>query len=148
MQMEFDGVRQPNTQYVLSLSYGKDSMASIHVIRDVLNWPLDRIVTAQVWATDSIPADLPPMYEFKEQADKIIKERYGIDVEHFCATRKIQAERETEDGGSHSQKFTYERGFYNKMRSGKFVGNIYGFPKTTAGWCKKLKVNTLREVDL
>lgn len=30
-----------------------------------LGWPLDRIVTAEVWATDTILADLPPMVEFK-----------------------------------------------------------------------------------
>ena len=48
-----------------------------------LGWPLDRIVTADVWATDTIPADLPPMVEFKKKADRIIKERWGIEVEHF-----------------------------------------------------------------
>lgn len=48
-------------QYVASLSYGKDSLAMLHVITDVLHWQLDRIVTADVWATDTIPADLPPM---------------------------------------------------------------------------------------
>lgn len=45
------------------------------------------IVHAEVWATDTIPADLPPMVEFKSKADKIIKQRYGIDVEHICAVR-------------------------------------------------------------
>ena len=29
--MWFDGIRQPNTQYVLSLSYGKDSTVFIGV---------------------------------------------------------------------------------------------------------------------
>lgn len=77
-------------QYIASLSYGKDSLAMIHVIRDVLDWPLDRIITAEVWATDTIPADLPPMVEFKEKADKAILERWGIKVEHFCATRSFQ----------------------------------------------------------
>lgn len=44
---------------------------------ELLGWKIDRIVTAEVWATDTIPADLPPMIEFKKKADKIIKERYG-----------------------------------------------------------------------
>lgn len=65
------------TEYVLSLSYGKDSLACLEAIR-LLGYPLDRIITAEVWATDTIPADLPPMVEFKEKADKIIKERYMI----------------------------------------------------------------------
>jgi len=76
--------RKPNTQYVASISYGKDSLAMLEAIK-ILGYPLDRIVTAEVWATDDIQADLPPMVEFKDKADKIIKERYGIDVEHFCA---------------------------------------------------------------
>lgn len=44
---------------ILSLSYGKDSTACLWAIRE-LGWPLDRIVTADVWATDMIPADPPP----------------------------------------------------------------------------------------
>ena len=78
--------REPNTEYILSLSYGKDSIACLEAIR-LLGYPLDRIVHAEVWATDTIPADLPPMVEFKKKADKIILERYGIQVEHICAMR-------------------------------------------------------------
>ena len=72
--------------YVLSLSYGKDSLACLGAIKH-LGLPLDRIVHAGVWATDAIPADLPPMVEFKAHADKIIKQRYGIEVEHICALK-------------------------------------------------------------
>lgn len=49
-----------NTRHILSLSYGKDSLACLEAIRQ-LGWPLDGIVHAEVWATDTIPADLPPM---------------------------------------------------------------------------------------
>lgn len=73
-------------QYVLSLSYGKDSLACLGAI-EKLGWPLDRIVHAEIWATDTISADLPPMLEFKHKADAIIKERYGIEVEHLSAIR-------------------------------------------------------------
>ena len=51
-------------EYILSLSYGKDSLACLGAIEQ-LSWPLDRIVHAEVWATDTIPADLPPMVEFR-----------------------------------------------------------------------------------
>lgn len=78
--------REANTEYILSLSYGKDSIACLEAIKQ-LGYPLDRIVHAEVWATDTIPADLPPMVKFKEYADKIIEERYGIKVEHICAVR-------------------------------------------------------------
>lgn len=81
------------TQYVLSLSYGKDSLACLGAIEQ-LNLPLDRIIHAEVWATDDIPADLPQMIEFKKKADKIIKDRWGIEVEHIYATKR-ERERET-----------------------------------------------------
>lgn len=71
-------------QHILSLSYGKDSLACIEAVKQ-LDLPLDRIIHAEVWATDTIPADLPPMVEFKKKADAIIKERYGITVEHVAA---------------------------------------------------------------
>lgn len=87
--------REPNTEYVLSLSYGKDSLACLGAIEE-LGWPLDRIIHAEVWATDDIPADLPPMVSFKVHADKIIRERYGVEVEHQCAVRN-------------GEKLTYEK---------------------------------------
>lgn len=46
------------TQHVLSLSYGKDSLACLGAI-EKLGWPLDRIIHAEVWATSTIPADPP-----------------------------------------------------------------------------------------
>lgn len=85
--------RLPNTQYVLSLSYGKDSIACLEAIK-LLGLPLDRIVHAEVWATEDIHADLPPMVAFKEKADRIILDRYGIRVEHICATKQVERERE------------------------------------------------------
>ena len=71
-------------QRVLSLSYGKDSLACLGAIEQ-LGLPLDRIVHAEVWATDTIQADLPPMVAFKAEADAIIKERWGggFKVEHY-----------------------------------------------------------------
>ena len=66
--------KQVKPQYILSLSYGKDSLACLGAIEQ-LGWPLDRIVHAEVWATETIPADLPPMVEFKAKADEIIKKR-------------------------------------------------------------------------
>lgn len=124
--------REPNTQYVLSLSYGKDSLACLGAI-EKLGWPLDRIVHAEIWATDTISADLPPMVEFKAIADKTIKERWGIEVEHICAMR----------GG---EQDTYEKRFYALLERGKFVGTIKGFPLVRGGWCKHLKYGN--EVDL
>ena len=116
-------------QRVLSLSYGKDSLACLGAIEQ-LGLPLDRIVHAEVWATDTIQADLPPMVEFKAKADAIIKERWGFEVEHFHSK------------AYGTEKFTYEKGFYRlKGEKSYRSGTITGFPFTGAAWCNsKLKM--------
>lgn len=110
-------------EHILSLSYGKDSLACLFAI-EKLGWPLDRIVHAEVWATDTIPADLPPMVEFKEKADAVIKERWGIEVEHVCSMT------------------TYEELFYripDKRKRGNtsFHGKCRGFPFQKGAWCQR-----------
>lgn len=71
-------------EHILSLSYGKDSIACLGTIEE-LRLPLDRIVHAEVWATKTIHGDFPEMVQFKEKADKIIFDKYGIVVEHLKA---------------------------------------------------------------
>ena len=121
------------TEHILSLSYGKDSLACLGAI-EKLGWPLDRIVHAEVWATDTIPADLPPMVEFKAKADRIIKERWGIEVEHVCAMQ---------DG----KKLTYQDVFYRarkSARNGNTLHKMYGWPFQKGQWCNdRLKVGVL-----
>lgn len=126
--------REPNTEYVLSLSYGKDSLACLGAIEE-LGWPLDRITHAEVWATDDIPADLPPMVDFKVKADQIIKERFGIEVEHLCATRN-------------GEKLTYEKLFYHipkRKDGGNFSETSFaGFPYQKGAWCNdRLKTRVI-----
>ena len=105
-------------EHVLSLSYGKDSRACLGAIEE-LGWTLDRIVHAEVWATDTIPADLPPMVEFKAKADKIIKERWGIEVEHVSGEKNFQDV------------------FYRVRRTTAKTapGKIRGWPMTLGAWC-------------
>lgn len=117
-------------EHILSLSYGKDSLACLGAI-EKLGWQLDRIIHAEIWATDTIPADLPPIIEFKKKADKIIKERYGITVEHIRSDH------------------TYEELFYRIITSPKSInaGKIYGFPMIKGAWCNSnLKVSTLNKL--
>ena len=124
-------------EHILSLSYGKDSLACLGAI-EKSGWPLDRIVHAEVWATDTIPADLPPMVEFKAKADKVIKDRWGIEVEHVYAT----------DNGA---KLTFERIFYRKRKSSRSDKPIlprYGWPYQKGPWCNdRLKVNILDSIS-
>ena len=119
-------------QHIASLSYGKDSIAMLEVIKQH-NMPLDRIVHVEIMATDTIPADLPPMLEFKAKADKIIKERYGIEVEHLRA------------------KWSYEQFFYKKRRTARAkhrAGEIYGFPMVRGTWCNdRLKTTPMRSIE-
>lgn len=116
-------------QHILSLSYGKDSLACLGAI-EKLGLPLDRIVHSEVWATDTIPADLPPMVEFKKKADEIIKSRYGLTVEHITASRE-------------GKKLSYEKQFYTMRFNKKLNAEcIYGFPTTRGVWCNsRLKVS-------
>ena len=84
--MIFDGVRQPNTIYAASVSRGKDSTAMLLAIEE-LGFPLDAIYAVDIWATDDIPAELPPMVSFKDEWDRKCLERFGIPVTRLCATR-------------------------------------------------------------
>lgn len=155
-------------QHILSLSYGKDSLACLGAIKE-LGLPLDRIIHAEVWATDTIPADLPPMVEFKKKADKIIKERYGIEVEHICALKtqgRVEANKHTKEcsitdckkeslqeqskdflkqsavgvksSSSKQTVLTYEDMFYRMSKGKKHNGEIYGFPTMASPWCTNM----------
>lgn len=70
------------------------------------------------------------MMEFKAKADKIIKERWGIEVEHY-------------DAGE-----SYEHHFY-RVRSEKSPTNggvMYGWPMRRTAWCNSdLKMRALRK---
>lgn len=117
-------------EHILSLSYGKDSLACLGAIEQ-LGWPLDRIVHAEVWATDTIPADLPPMVEFKAKADKIIKEWWGIEVEHYRARR------------------SYQDVFYMICNgtSSHIAGKNYGWPFQRGPWCNsRLKQSVMKRL--
>ena len=118
-------------EYIASLSYGKDSLAMLEVIKEN-NLPLDRIVHAEIMATPNIPADLPEMMKFKDKADKIIKSRYGIEVERIHATK------------------SYEEYFYQIIRGkkSKNAGKIYGWPFTMGAWCNsRLKMSVLSKFN-
>lgn len=120
--------------YVASISYGKDSLKMLDVIK-TRGLPLDRIITFDVWATETISADFPEVTEFKKKTDIYIKEKYGIDVEHFCAT--------DENG----DKLTYEKQFYTVKKQGGKKDLIYGFPFTLGAWCNsKLKMKARQGV--
>jgi len=114
-------------EYVASISYGKDSLAMLEVIHQN-KLPLTRIIHAEIWATKDIPADLPPMVDFKNKADKIILDRYGIEVERV------------------SSDYTFEEIYHRIRKRGKYPGKMYGFPNIIGSWCvSELKQKVLKK---
>ena len=109
-------------EHIASISYGKDSLKMLDVI-STRGLPLDRIITFDVWATDTILAELPEVTQFKNRVDDYIKNKYGIKVEHLYAKYP--------DG----TKMTYEKEFYHVYEYGKNKGKIYGFPFQRGPWC-------------
>ena len=116
-------------EHILSFSYGKDSTACFGAC-ELLGWKIDRVVTADVWATDTVPADLPEMVEYKAKVDKTIKERWGIEVEHYRAP------------------LTYEKAFYRILGGNKRPGEIYGWPIPRGPYCNSdLKMPALKKLE-
>ena len=112
-------------EYIANLSYGKDSIV-IPELCMKYGLPLNRIVTVDIMATPKLHSELPPMVEFKKKADAIIKERYGIEVEHITAEK------------------SYEECFYTKYQKGTNKGKNKGFPMMKGDWCTdKLKLKPL-----
>lgn len=138
--MWFDGQRQPNTIYVASTSRGKDSTAMLRAI-ELMGWPLDMICAVDIWATQDIPAELPPMVAFKDEYDQKVMDWFGIPVTRLCATK-----RERDCGEEcHSRRLSYADVFYYVSPTGQY-GTIKGFPGTAKfSWCKRLKMD---KVDL
>lgn len=123
-------------QHIARISWGKDSLKMLEVIHS-RGLPLDRITTTDVWATDTISANLPPMEAFKERMQQRIWDMYHIEVERLCARNK--------DGS----KRTYEQMFYHipnrrsqsiqveRERERRFPqGSILGFPDLHHPWCQ------------
>lgn len=117
-------------EHIAFISHGKDSLAMLEAIK-ILDLRLDRIVTVDIWATPTIRGELPEMVAFKQKADKIIFDRYGIKVEHLRA------------------KLSYEEYFYKERFNKKHNQNrIYGFPIVKGAWCNdRLKMRPLKEIQ-
>lgn len=117
-------------QVVANISYGKDSLANLHVSIDLMGIEVDRVVTAEVWANDNIPGDLPDMIEFKNYADAEIKRRWGIEVEHVRS------------------KDTFESWFVTPVSKGPYEGIMHGWPRLKGSWClRQLKLAALDKIQ-
>lgn len=118
--------------YILSLSYGKDSIACLEAI-EKLNMPLTRVVTVDIFATKNISGDLPIIQDFKKKVDSYILEKYNIVVEHITSGK------------------TYEEMFYKKKtEKSNNCGEIRGWLISVNGgpWCQyDLKMEALKKLE-
>ena len=113
-------------KYVASLSFGKDSMAMIIKIKE-LGLPLDEVIYVDIMFDDNISGETPEMASFISKAEKILKEKFDIEVTHL-------------------RGITFKEQFYKIKQRGKHVGDNYGFPYTIGAWCNdRLKMQPIKE---
>lgn len=114
-------------KYVLSLSFGKDSMAMLlEIIKRKL--PLDYVIFCDIKFNNEISGEHPLMTEWIPQAEKILKDKFNIDVIHLTAKKN----------------FTEQ--FYTIKKKGNHIGDLYGFPYTIGAWCNgRLKLDPVNK---
>ena len=113
-------------KYVASLSFGKDSMAMLIKIKE-LGLPLDEVIYVDIMFDDDTSGETPEMASFITKAEKILKEKFNIEVTHLRGV-------------------TFKEQFYKVKQRGKHVGDNYGFPYTIGAWCNdRLKMQPIKE---
>ena len=134
-------------EHIARISYGKDSLKMLEVIRS-RGLPLDRITTTDVWATDTISANLPQMDAFKARMDQWIWDNYRIEVEHLCARNPDGSKRTYEQMFYHVPQRRSQSVHVERERERRFrIGMPRGFPVLGFPWCQQLlkKVPDTRE---
>lgn len=113
-------------RYVASCSFGKDSLAMLIKIKE-LGLPLDEVIYVDIRFDDEkYSGEMPKQREFIPKAEKILKERYNIDV--------------TEVRGN----TTFVKQFYTIKQKGNHIGDNYGFPYVIDAWCNaRLKLKPI-----
>ncbi len=112
--------------YILSLSFGKDSMALLIKIKE-MNLPVDEVIFCDIKFSDEISGEMPLMAEWIPTAEKILLEKFNIKVTHLTA------------------KKNFIQQFYTIKRKGKHIGDNYGFPYVIRAWCNgRLKLDPIK----
>ena len=113
-------------KYIASCSFGKDSLAMIIKIKE-LGLPLDEVIYCDIRFDNNISGETPEMAEFIPKAEKVLKERFGIEVKHL------------------TYKKTFKQQFYTVKERGKHIGDNYGFPYVIGSWCNsRLKIEPIK----
>lgn len=155
-----------DVECIARISEGKDSLKMLDVIK-TRGLQLDRVTTTDVWATDTIRAELPEVLIAKERIEEKLWQMYRITVEHLCArnsdgskrtyeqmfyhiptrrSKAVQVERETGSVPDRSEvsRICGTNGASptsSGMPGYRVQGSITGFPPNTRyNWCQKLKI--------
>lgn len=113
-------------KYVASVSFGKDSLAMLIKIKE-LGLPLDEVIFVDIMFDDYISGETPEMVSFISKAEKILKEKFNIEVTHL-------------------KGITFKEQFYKVKQRGNHIGDNYGFPYTIGAWCNdRLKMQPIKE---
>ena len=113
-------------KYVASVSFGKDSLAMLIKIKE-LGLPLDEVIYVDIMFDDNISGETPEMASFIAKAEKILKEKFNIEVTHL-------------------KGITFKEQFYKVKQRGNHIGDNYGFPYTIGAWCNdRLKMQPIKE---
>lgn len=113
---------------VFNLSFGKDSMATL-LLAIEQGIQIDHVMYCDIRFSDKISGEHPLMAEWIPEAERILKERFWITVEHAFSR-------------------TYIDEFYRVTKNGKGErnGKIRGFPYLTGAWCnQRLKIDAINK---
>ena len=110
---------------IFNLSFGKDSMATL-ILAAEQGIPIDRVMYCDIRFSDEISGEHPLMAGWIPEAERILKERFGITVEHAYSG------------------VSFEEQFYKVKQKGNHVGDRYGFPYVCGAWCNdRLKLGAI-----
>ena len=92
--------------HVLSLSFGKDSMALlIEVIKRKL--PLDYVIFCDIRFNKEISGEHPVMAEWIPQAEDLLKKKFGVSVLHLTAERNFEEQFYTKKRGGAQGRYIW-----------------------------------------
>lgn len=112
---------------IFNLSFGKDSMATLLLALEQ-GIKIDRVMYCEIRFDDEISGEHPLMAEWIPQAEKTLREKFGVVVDHSYSG------------------VTYSEQFYRKTTKGKHIGDIYGFPYVVGAWCNNgLKIKAIQK---